>query len=84
MATYKALRGVTIPTVDGDFSNIALGDIWYNSSLRKIRVGKTTAGSWAAGGNVPVNYGTNSAFGIQTAAVIFFGDSPGSPTSGTY
>jgi hypothetical protein len=40
-------------------------------------------GSWATGGNTPFHYGTNSAFGLQTAAVVCFGDSPGQPTGGT-
>ena len=83
MATYRGIRGVTIPTVDGDLGTIQLGDIWYDSSAKAIKVAGTTAGSWATGGNMPFGYSTNSAFGLQTAAVVCFGDSPGQPTTGT-
>ena len=83
MATYKALRGVTIQTVDGDPGTIQFGEMWYNSSAKTLKVGQTTAGSWALGGNLPFHYGSNSAFGLQTAAVVCLGDSPGQPTAGT-
>ena len=83
MADYKAIKGNTIRTVAGDISPVAFGDIWYSSTAKKIRVAATTTGSWASGGNMPFGYSTNSAFGLQTAAVVCFGDSPGQPTSGT-
>ena len=44
MADYKAVKGYIIQTVDGDPSNIALGQVWYNSSAKKVKVGKTQAG----------------------------------------
>ena len=47
MATYKGIRGHTIRTVAGDISPVALGDIWYSNTAKKIRVGKTTAAAWA-------------------------------------
>mgnify|MGYP003323760268 CR=1 FL=1 len=37
MADYKAIKGWTIQTVSSDPSNITAGDIWYNSTLGKIR-----------------------------------------------
>ena len=43
MTTYKGIRGLTIRTVAGDISPVALGDIWYDSSAKAIKVGKTTA-----------------------------------------
>ena len=52
MTTYKGLRGLTIRTVAGDLSPVALGDIWYNSAAKKIKVGQTTAAAWASGGNL--------------------------------
>jgi len=77
MATYKELRGVTIPTVDGDPGTIQYGEMWYNSSTRVLRAGQTTAGSWATGSAVSPAYGTCASLGIQTAALICFGDNPG-------
>ena len=40
MADYKAIRGFTIHTVDGDPSNLVAGQVWYNSSSKKVK-GKT-------------------------------------------
>ena len=77
MADYKAIKGHTIETVAGDPSTIALGDIWYSNTTRKIRIGKTTAGSWASGATVSPSYGTCATLGIQTAALLCFGDNPG-------
>ena len=50
MADYKAIKGHHIETVAGDPSTIQIGDIWYNSTLGKLRGGKLGAGSWASGG----------------------------------
>ena len=47
MTTYKGLRGLTIQTVAGDPSNLSAGQIWYNSSARKIKVFKAGAGAWS-------------------------------------
>ena len=49
MTTYKGIRGLTIQTVDGDPSNLAAGDIWYDSAARKLQGAKIVAGTWAAG-----------------------------------
>ena len=75
MAEYKALRGVTIRTVAGDLSPVALGDIWYSSTTRKIRIGKTTAASWATGGtlNTARMYFSGAHQGTQTASLGFAG-----------
>ena len=78
MATYKGIRGHTIRTVAGDPSVLAVGDIWYNSSLTKIRVAKTTAAAWASGGNMTTGRGDGAtASGApSTAAQIMAGENP--------
>ena len=51
MTTYKGIRGLTIRTIDGDASPLITGDIWFNSSSKKIKGAKIAAGAWASGGN---------------------------------
>ena len=79
MATYKALRGLTIRTVAGDLSPVALGDIWYSSTTRKIRVAKTQAAAWASGGALPTAKNNAGAFGTQSATMSAGGYTPASP-----
>ena len=74
MTTYKGIRGITLRTVAGDISPVALGDIWYNNVARVIKVGQTTAGSWASGGNCNQARSETCGCGIQTAAMIIGGD----------
>ena len=51
MTTYKGIRGLTIQTVAGDPSVLAVGDIWYDSVAKKIQGAKLAVGAWASGGN---------------------------------
>ena len=37
MTTYKGIKGLSIQTVAGDPSNLAAGDIWYDSVARKVQ-----------------------------------------------
>ena len=71
MADYKAIKGWTIQTVSSDPSNLTTGQVWYNSTLGKIRGAKLAAGSWASGGNTSSGHWLmDSLFGSQTAAAI--------------
>jgi len=78
MTTYKGLRGLTIRTVAGDPSVLAVGDIWYDSVAKKVQGAATTAGTWATGGDLPGNTTGHSGFGSQTAGVIVGGEVGGS------
>ena len=80
MADYKAIRGHTIRTVAGDASPIIIGDIWYNSSAKKIRGVKLAAGTWATGNNMVDAHDEAGSLGIQTAAMQFGGRT--APTTG--
>ena len=79
MATYKAIRGLTIRTIAGDASPLIVGDIWYNSTARKIRGVKDVA-AWSSGGNMNTTRGGGYAFGTPTA-MVQAGGSPGPFTS---
>jgi len=70
MTTYKGIRGLTIQTVAGDPSPLVTGDIWYNSSSKKIRGAKLPAGTWATGGNVNTGGQSGGGCGLQTAAIF--------------
>jgi len=82
MATYKALRGLTIRTVAGDISPVALGDIWYNNVSRKITIGQTAIAAWASSNNMNNARYATGAFGSQTAGAIYGGYmAPSAPTA---
>ena len=80
MADYRAIKGLNIQTVAGDPSTIQIGDIWYNSTLGKIRGAKLAAGAWATGGAVPVAMNSQAVGGTQTAAISASGTAPGGDT----
>ena len=76
MTTYKGIKGLSLQTVAGDPSNLAVGDIWYDSVAKKIQGAKIAAGTWATGGTLgTARYSTGgpAAAGTQTAGLIFGG-----------
>ena len=77
MSTYKGIRGLTIRTVAGDPSPLAVGDIWYNDALKKVR-GAKNVGAWASGGNLnsAKEAGASSKNGTQTAYLAISGRTP--------
>ena len=79
MAEYKAIRGHTIRTIAGDADPLITGDIWYNSTARKIRGAKIAAGAWASGGNMVTAHDEAGSLGTQTAAMQMGGRDPGTP-----
>ena len=52
MADYRAIKGLHLQSVSSDNAVIQAGDIWYNSTLGKIRGAKVGAGTWATGGDM--------------------------------
>ena len=75
MADYKAIKGHHIETVAGDPSVLQAGDIWYNSTLGKLRVAKLV-GSWATVTDMPTDKDNVAGFGTTTAAVCAGGGGP--------
>ena len=78
MADYRAIKGLHLQSVSSDNAVLQAGDIWYNSTLGKLRVAKL-AGSWATGAslNVARSDGTISSTGTSTATIYFGGSGPG-------
>ena len=83
MADYKAIKGWTIQTVSSDPSNPIKGQVWYNSTLGKLKGAKLQAGSWASGNDSNTSAFGRGCFGIQTAAVMY-GGAPYTANSETY
>jgi hypothetical protein len=77
MTTYKAIKGFSIQTIAGDPDNPIAGQVWYNSSTRKLKA--AGGGSWASA--PALNNGTyqGGGMGSQTAALSTGGKA--SPTS---
>jgi len=85
MAEYKAIRGHTIRTIDGDASPLVTGDIWYSSITKKIRGAKIGAGAWTSGGNInTARSQLYHAWGTQTAGQIATGNPPNTTDSEQY
>ena len=81
MATYKGIQGYSVQKLSSDpTASEAAGQLWYNSTAGKFKVGTAGAGAWAAGGSVNVARRSGAYIGTQTAAVITGGiGSPNSP-----
>ena len=78
MTTYKGIKGLSIQTVAGDLSPVALGDIWYNNVARKIRGAKIVAGSWATGGTMNTGRQFVGHIGAYNAGLIAGGETTAS------
>ena len=69
--------GDTIQTVSSDVSPASFGDIWYNSTLQKVRLLQFGTGTWASGGNVNSARSSGQGAGAtHSAAVIWSGEGP--------
>ena len=76
MAEYKDIHGTKVKSVTSDPPAPANGEMWYNSTERKVKgMKKTLAGSWATGGTLNTSPGRFQlgGAGIQTAALAFGG-----------
>jgi hypothetical protein len=77
MADYKAIKGFRIQTFSSDPSNLVKGQVWYNSTVGKVK--GAAGGSWASAPSL--NNGTyqGGGMGSQTAALSTGGKA--SPTA---
>ena len=79
MSDYNVLNGLKVKYLSADPPSPENGQVWYNSTLEKIRVaGVLGAGAWAIGGAVNTAR-TMASAGTQTANVIFAGQLSNSP-----
>ena len=74
MATYKGINGFAVQSVASDPSPSNEGQVWYNNATYAFKLAAvTTAGTWAAGGNLNNSIQNAGSAGTQTAAVSFGG-----------
>ena len=67
MSTYRAIKGWTIQTGSSDPPSPVTGQVWYNSTLGKLKGFKEGAANWATGGNLNTARSHISGAGNQTA-----------------
>ena len=74
VTAFPAAAGDFIQSTASDPSPATVGDVWYNNATYALKVTSvTTAGTWAAGGNMNTARQGVGGAGIQTAALAFGG-----------
>ena len=76
MTTYKGIKGLSIQTVAGDPSNLAAGDIWYDSVARKVQAAKIVPGTWASGGDTNTARSGSMSAGLTYDTAMIAGGNP--------
>jgi len=77
MATYKGIQGYSVQKLATDpTASEAAGQLWYNSTTGKFKVGTSGAGAWASGTSFTTAREYLAASGITTAAIVTGGDAP--------
>ena len=78
MATYKGIQGYSVQKLSSDpTASEAAGQLFYNSTSGKFKVGTEGAGAWAAGNNMNTARSVLGSSGSQTAALAYGGDTGG-------
>ena len=84
MATYKGIQGYTVQKLSDDpTASEAAGQLWYNSTSGKFKVGTEGAGAWAEGGTLNTGRKQTGSAGTQGANLIF-GNDPNSGVTESY
>ena len=79
MATYKEIQGYTVQKLSRDpTASEAAGQLWYNTTTGKFKIGVQSPGAWASGAtiNQQKTFGGSSQNGTQTAALMIGGNTP--------
>jgi len=85
MATYKGIQGYSVQKLSDDpTASEAAGQLWYNSTSGKFKIGTEGAGAWASGGSLNTARGKAGNMGIQTAAIWVGGSDSPTDLSETY
>ena len=84
MADYKGIQGYSVQKLSDDpTASEAAGQLWYNSSSGKFKIGTEGAGAWAAGGTLNTGRKQTGSAGTQGANLIF-GNDPNSGVTEKY
>ena len=80
MATYKGIQGYSVQKLSADptAASPTTGQLWYNSSGGKFKLGTQAVGAWAAGGalNTARRGIAVGGAGTRDTALCIGGDSP--------
>ena len=77
MANYKGIKGFSIQSLSSDPSNLAQGEIWYNTTSNTLKGFANIGASWASGGNVnTARSGAGCSAGTTSAGLIANGGGP--------
>jgi len=78
MADYKGIQGYSVQKLSSDpTASEATGQLWYNSTAGKFKVGTAGAGTWATGNNINTARRYLSGVGSSTAGLLISGNAPG-------
>ena len=82
MATYIDIHGNNIPIVSSDPSNPIVGEMWYNTTARKLKGQATLSASWASAPTMPASKGDGgmATKGTKSAFLVWQG-APGAKNS---
>lgn len=75
MSTYKQIAGTTVKAYTTNPSDPQEGEMWYNQTTLKLR-GVTALAAFSSASPTTTSREGAGGFGIQTAAVIFGGETP--------
>ena len=75
MTTYKEIFGKYVKNYSSDPTDDAEGQVWYNTTSGTFKTNVNLFGVWAAGANMATARSPDGV-GIQTATVVFGGNSP--------
>ena len=72
MATYKGIQGYSVQKLSTDpTASEVTGQLWYNSTSGKFKVGTAGAAAWASGGDINgARYRIDGGFGTTSAGAI--------------
>ena len=77
MATYKGIQGYTVQKLSSDPPVAdATGQLWYNSTTGKFKIGTSSSGAWAATNPLTTGRSEAGACGTVTAGLTFGGEPP--------
>ena len=77
MATYKGIQGYRVQKLSSDpTASEAVGQLWYNSSAGKFKIGTQAVGAWASAPSLNTERANCASAGTSTAAIIGGGEVP--------
>ena len=68
MATYQGIKGLKVKYLSADPSNLAQGDVWYNSTSNTFK-SLVSSEAWSSCSPMIADTRQVGCFGIQTSAV---------------